>query len=247
MKLILKKNLYLIILFFIIVIFYYPFFFKNLLPIPSDILTGVYLPWLDQKFDGYPTGVPVKNPTASDIVSLTYPLRLISIDSIKKGTLPLWNPHILNGTPLLAGFQAASFYPLNLLYLFSQNFSLIWSVQVILQPILSYLFMYLFLRNLKFSVISSILGSISWAFSGYFSLWQQYNTLVHCYLYLPLLLYCVDTISTKKILKAVIIAFSVMSSIYAGNPPVSLITFFIVGNYSVFRYYRQYKKIIYIL
>lgn len=243
---IIHKNLYLIILFFLILIFYYPFFFKNLLPIPSDILTGVYFPWLDLQFEGYPTGVPVKNPTASDIVSLTYPLRLISIESIKKGVLPLWNSYILNGTPLLAGFQAASLYPLNLLYLLSQNFSFIWSVQVILQPILSYLFMYLFLKNLKFTSISSIIGSVCWAFSSYFSLWQQYNTLVHCYLYLPLLLYCVDTISTRKIFKSIVIAFSIMSSIYAGNPPVSLITFLVVGSYSVFRYFHQLNKIIYI-
>ena len=73
------------------------------IPLPGDIITGAYLPWLDYKW-GYPVGVPVKNPIVSDSISYSYPMRTLGIDLIKKGLLPLWNPYILNGTPLMANF-----------------------------------------------------------------------------------------------------------------------------------------------
>jgi len=37
--------------------------------------------------------------------------------SIKSGTLPLWNPYLFNGFPLLSDPQAATFYPINWLNL----------------------------------------------------------------------------------------------------------------------------------
>ncbi len=35
-----------------------------------------------------------------------------------RGNLPLWNPHIFGGTPYMASFQSALFYPINWLHFF---------------------------------------------------------------------------------------------------------------------------------
>lgn len=70
---------------------FWPFFTKKLLPIPADIITGVYYPWLDYKW-GYAVGVPVKNPLLSDVPSLLYPWRSLAIDELKAFRWPLWNP-----------------------------------------------------------------------------------------------------------------------------------------------------------
>src|SRR5437867_1000447 len=109
------------------------FFFKNMLPIPGDLLLGAYYPWYDNKW-GYPVHVPVKNPLPSDVISIIYPWREVGVSILKTGKLPLWDPTIMLGVPLLANFQSALLNPLNVLY-FILSFPYAWSVQVVLQPI----------------------------------------------------------------------------------------------------------------
>jgi hypothetical protein len=43
-------------------------------------------------------------------------LRGFAFGEIARGNLPLWNPHLFSGTPLLGGFQAGLLYPPNLIY-----------------------------------------------------------------------------------------------------------------------------------
>ncbi len=45
-----------------------------------------------------------------------YPWRALAADSIRHGSLPLWNPYILCGVPFLGNFQSALFYPPNLIF-----------------------------------------------------------------------------------------------------------------------------------
>lgn len=228
----------------IVFVFYKPFFINKLVPIPADIITGVYFPWLDSKYDIYPAGVPVKNPLPSDVVSLTYPERLLSISLIKNHQWPLWNSQILSGTPLLANFQSAALYPLNFLLLLFKNFSYGWSVQIISQYILGFLFMYLFLRAHKISQISSCFGSLIWAFSGFFSIWGQYNTVIHSILFLPLALFSVKKIKDYPFM-GILLSLSVAFSIYAGNPPISLILIATTFFYAIFEYQKNIKYYIY--
>jgi len=230
----------------LVFIFYRPFFLKKLLPIPADILPGVYLPWLDLKYQDSLGGVPVKNALPSDVISLTYPLRLLSINLFKKGTWPLYNPQILSGTPLLANIQSASLYPLNILYYFSKNFSLIWSWQIIFQLILAFFFTYLFLKNQKLSTFASIFGATAWSTGGFFSLWSQYNTVVHSIVYLPLALLSVSKMK-KNSIWGLVLSFSLLFSFFAGNPPTSLILFFTLTIYLFLNYkfnFKSYFKLI---
>jgi hypothetical protein len=43
-------------------------------------------------------------------------IRAFAVEEMLRGNLPLWNPYIFSGTPLLGGFQAALLYPPNLIY-----------------------------------------------------------------------------------------------------------------------------------
>src|SRR3989339_1620859 len=51
-----------------------------------------------------------------DLSRYFYPLRFLMVEQMKSGILPLWNPYIFCGYPLLATFQVGFFYPLSLLY-----------------------------------------------------------------------------------------------------------------------------------
>jgi hypothetical protein len=45
-----------------------------------------------------------------------YPWRAFAADSIRHGSLPLWNPYVLCGAPFLGNFQSALFYPPDLIF-----------------------------------------------------------------------------------------------------------------------------------
>jgi len=163
-----KINRYLALFFVIIfvLLFFWQFFFKGLLPIPSDTIIGLYHPFRDFYAKEYPRGIPFKNFLITDPVRQQYPWRKLSIEAFKRFELPLWNPYNFSGTPLLANFQSASFYPFNLLF-FILPFSFAWSFLILFEPLLSAIFLFFYLKNLKLNVWASFLGSIVFAFSGF--------------------------------------------------------------------------------
>jgi hypothetical protein len=166
---------------------------RGLLPIPADTIVGLYHPYRDFFAASYPRGIPFKNFLVTDPVRQQYPWKSLSMGALKSGTLPLWNPYVLGGTPLLATFQPGVFYPLNVLF-FLLPFPYAWSILVILQPILACVLMYLYLRNLNISKIASFLGGFLFAFSGFSIAWMSWNTIVHTALWLPLVLLSIDKV-----------------------------------------------------
>lgn len=240
----LKKIFFPIIIgLFLVSIFYHPFIFKHLIPAPLDIIPGMYLPWLDQRRDVFPNGGPVKNPLPSDVVSLTLPLRKLAIDMFKNKEWPLWNQSILLGTPLLSNFQSAALNPLNLLYLLPLPFIDVWSFQIILQSFLAFLSFYVFIHQFKLSKSSEIIGSFIWAFNGFFIIWFQYNTVVYAAIFLPLILFCITKIKNSYIW-GFLISFLLVFSVFAGNPPITLIVFGATTLFTIFNYRKDLKNIL---
>ena len=167
------KILPIFVLFSAIAIFFYPVWLKNLVPLPTDFIAGVYYPWLDYKW-GYPSGVPVKNPITTDVVSLIYPEQMLGVDLMKKGEWPLWNPYILAGTPLLANLQAAPFSPTIFVYFIFEKLTA-WSLQIILQHILAGFFVYILLRWWMVSRVGALLAGLAFSFSGFNLIFSQWN------------------------------------------------------------------------
>ena len=121
-------------------IFFWQFFIKGLLPIPSDTIIGLYHPFRDLYAKDYPRGIPFKNFLITDPVRQQYPWKELAINIEKNWELPIWNPYNFSGTPLLANFQSAVFYPLNILF-FILPFSFSWSLFILLAPILAGIFL----------------------------------------------------------------------------------------------------------
>ncbi|MCJ7786963.1 hypothetical protein MUP06_01990, partial [Patescibacteria group bacterium] len=93
-----------LLLIFLSLIFFWKFFLKGLLPIPADIIVGMYFPWLDYKW-GYLVGVPIKNPLISDVVSQIYIWKAFLFENFARLNFPLWDKTILSGAPFLASYQ----------------------------------------------------------------------------------------------------------------------------------------------
>src|SRR3989344_9524853 len=111
-----KKILPYLSIVLLVFVFFWQFFFKGLLPIPADTIVGLYHPFRDLYAKEYPRGIPFKNFLITDSVRQQYPWRKLVISAQKKLEFPLWNPYNFTGTPLLANFQSAPFYPLNILF-----------------------------------------------------------------------------------------------------------------------------------
>src|SRR3989344_3358868 len=200
------------------VIFFWQFFFKGLLPVPADTIVGLYHPFRDLYAKDYPNGIPFKNSLITDPVRQQYPWRDLAISIEKKFELPLWNPYNFAGAPLLANFQSAPFYFLNILF-FLMPFSSAWSLIIFLGPLMSGIFIFLYLDNLKLNRWASVLGAITSALSGFFTSWLEWGTITHVGLWLPLILLTIDklVVNNKNIKWILIYVFSVSSSFFAGH------------------------------
>src|SRR6201996_7699750 len=137
-----KKIIFLpfILLFLITIFFYHPFLLRGQLPIPADTIVGLYHPFRDLYAKTNPNGIPYKNFLITDPVRQQYPWRQLAIDLENQSQLPLWNPYSFGGTPLMANFQSATLYPLNM-FLMIFPFAIGWSILVLLQPLLAGLFL----------------------------------------------------------------------------------------------------------
>lgn len=174
-------------------LFFNPFFLKGALPIPVDTIVGLYHPYRDAYAKDFPRGIPFKNFLITDPVRQQIPWRMLSLDLLKKFSLPLWNPYSMAGYPLMANVQSAPFYPLNIIFLLF-NFKTAWSLLVFTQLLLSGVFTYYYLKNIGVSLYGRLLSSLAFSFSGFSIAWLEWNTVMHTALWLPLLLLSIDKI-----------------------------------------------------
>ncbi|OGH24747.1 MAG: hypothetical protein A3B47_00495 [Candidatus Levybacteria bacterium RIFCSPLOWO2_01_FULL_39_24] len=228
-------------------VFFWQFFIKGLFPIPADTIVGLYYPFRDLYAKDYPNGIPFKNFLITDPVRQQYPWRKLAISAEKNFELPLWNPYNFSGTPLLANFQSASLYPLNILF-FLMPFDVGWSLVIFLGPLLSGLFLFLYLNNFKLNKWASLLGAFAFAFSGFFISWLEWGTITHVGLWLPLILLSIDklvssikyqvlSIRNKKLVAWIIIyLFSLTSSFFAGHLQIFFYLFILSWVYFLARW-----------
>lgn len=233
-------------------IFSWKFLVYGLLPIPADTLVGLYHPYRDFYSQNYPNGMPFKNFLITDPIRQQYPWRWLAINDLKNGVLPLWNPYSFAGTPLAANYQAAAYYPLNILF-FLMPFATAWSILVVMQPFLAGGFMYLYLKKMRISVLGSLVGAIVYAFSGFNIAWFTWNTLGHVALWLPLILYFKENVLSvlqhKKIRYKPLILYGLglilaeSMYIFAGHAQIAFYVFCISNLYLLVRTFHIYKTL----
>ncbi len=192
-------NKYLILIIFTVLIFFYPIF-KGHIPFPGDLLVNFYEPYKAYSVLGYvPGSVPTKNQGA-DVVRHMFPWKSFTVDSLKQGEIPFWNPHNFSGNPLMANFQSAVFYPLSAVF-FLLPMLPAWTLYILLSPVLAAFFMFLFLREIKLSKLSSLFGGLTFAFSSYMVVWMQYGNINHTFLWLPLGLFFTERVIKNTSIK----------------------------------------------
>ncbi|MBN1426770.1 MAG: YfhO family protein [Anaerolineae bacterium] len=122
-----------------------------------------------------------------------YPWRKMAFDVLGAGHLPLWNPLLGNGAPLLANYQTAVFYPPNWLYLVIPTeyaMGLVGLVHVIWAG----LGMAVYLRRLGVERLGQGVGALAFALSGYLISRFGFLSITSAVPWLPWLMWAVDGI-----------------------------------------------------
>ena len=195
---------------------YYKFFLLGKIPFPGDLLVVSYAPWFDYyKF-------PVQNPIISDVFSQLFLWKYLSIDSFRALQWPLWNPYSFSGNPLLATYQSATLYPLNILLLLPKYFG--WGLFIFSQTLIAALGMYLLLSIWLSSRLASLTGAVIFAFGGLMTTWLELGTAVHTIAWLPISLYFIERYWTNFRLRyLLLLTSSLILLTLAGH--VQIVTF----------------------
>ena len=199
-------------------IFSSPFFLKGLVPYPSTYQVNHFPPWNSyEKFWG-----PVKNGAMPDIIDQIYPWRHFTVQTLKSGQIPFWNPNSFSGNPHLANYQSAVLSPFNILF-FIVPFINAWSILILLQPLFAGLFTYFLLREFKVSKEGSLIGSIAFMFSGFMVVWRAYGTLSFAISFLPMALWGIERWFNKRDkFSLLLFAISIPLSFFSGHFQTSL-------------------------
>lgn len=119
-----------------------------------------------------------------------YPYWHLAQESLLNGQLPVWNPHIFMGAPLLANSQVGFYYPLNwpLWYFLPVPYAV--SASIVLHLIIAAWGMYFLGRRvLQLSPTAAVLASISVACGGYLTAQVEHVNQLQGLAWLPWLLW----------------------------------------------------------
>jgi hypothetical protein len=100
-----------------------------------------------------------------DDLTQNFPLRVLAGQQIRGGQLPLYNPYIWSGAPLLGSWNAGAAYPFTLLFtVFPATAA--WTLNLIITWAVAGLGMFVFLRALRLGSLPAFLGALSFGFAG---------------------------------------------------------------------------------
>ena len=233
-----------IFIFFIWFIFSSPYFVKNKVPYASNYQVNFFSPWSTYS----QLAGPVKNNAMPDVIGQIYPWKHFTIETLKTGQIPFWNPYSLSGSPHLANYQSAVLSPFNFIFLILP-FIDAWSILVLLQPLLAGIFMYLLMQALSVKKAGSLISSVAFMFCGFMTAWMGYATLGYSILFLPLAIYSIEKFySSNKTRFLFLLALTLPLSFFSGHFQISLYFFIFVLGYLLYKVIlnRFYAKSLYL-
>jgi hypothetical protein len=102
---------------------------------------------------------------AGDNIIQNFPLRVLSGRNLLHGHLPLWNPYLWSGTPLLGGLNAGSAYPTTLAFVVLPPVGA-WVVGLVAVYWAGSLGVYALVRQLGVRPLAALLAGLTYAYAG---------------------------------------------------------------------------------
>jgi hypothetical protein len=172
-----------------------------------------------------------------DLFSHFVPKRKLVAEYVSRLELPLWDPYLQGGKPLLANPNNMALYPSNLLYTFVPAPSAL-TIEIISHLLAGSLAMYAFCRLLQLQQSSSLIAAAIYGFCGYALSTTNLLNWLMASTCLPVLFCFWHLYLTKKGKKWWLLSLLAASlQLLAGAPELTLITFVTLLAWTLFYSY----------
>jgi hypothetical protein len=177
----------------------------------------------------------VYNGLPSDKVLFIHPLKVMAAQSWRAG-LPLWEPRMLSGYPIIADAQAGLFYPGILPYVFLNGADAS-DLIALFHLIAAGVGTFGYLRALRLRPVAALLGAIVFMFNTGFVGWLTWDSVAGAMVWLPWALWAFEiAIRPGRLWIASLGAAAVALTYLGGHLQWSLYALLILGLYSGFRF-----------
>lgn len=167
-----------------------------------------------------------------DLFHYNYPLLHTIARQWKAGTLPLWNPYLFGGTPLLATMQGGVFYPPNLLLLVLPEW-LAFGYSILLHFSASGVFTFLYLRSLGLLPGAALLGGLTFMLGGFTMANLGHVSTLRTIPWLPLILLGLERWRAGRGTEALALAGGAAGCmLLAGHPQIPLYALMVSASYA---------------
>ncbi len=154
---------------------------------------------------------------AEDSIRYYIPTRSLVLDTIKSGSLPLWDRYIFGGFPLLATPDIYTFYPPALILDLTFPIPLSYNLLVILQYSFSGIFMYFFLKEYELNRLSCFLGGLVFIFSGNMISHRSLSVYLNVFMWAPLIFLFLEKYRKTKRFEYLLFASLTLSISFLGG------------------------------
>lgn len=164
-----------------------------------------------------------------------YPYKAYAAGAVREGRMPLWNPHLFMGAPLLANSQVGLFYPLNwpLMWLDAPR-QIAWSIGLHI-ALAGSLMLALARLALRLSWLGALTAAILFAFGGYLGAQVEHINQLNAAAWLPLLFlfYHRGLHHPRRWLWFLLLGLVIALTLLAGHAQTVFISLFGLGLYGL--------------
>jgi hypothetical protein len=179
----------------------------------------------------------------ADLTWIHYPLRLLAAEQWKSGQVPLWNPYILSGSPLLADAQIGVLQPLNAIFLLPIPPYRALSLFVALNLSLAATFTYILARSLGIGRVGATIGGLSFGFGGFLMAQITNLNVMTGAVWLPLVLAAFAwALRTRRPAAALLAGLPLALHILAAQPQIAFYTVLLLVGYALYQTLRIARR-----
>ena len=182
------------------------------------------------------TAEQLAEPSVTSDCTFSYlPRRVFATRMMRRGEIPLWNPHQFCGTPFLANYQSGVFYPVNLALYPVDPYQQM-DLYLYIHFIIAAVFTYLLAKRLGISRGGALVSAVAFTFSGFMATRYGQPTFVSTAAWLPALIYFGEGLVQKASLRrAGLLAAAVAMCILAGFPQLVFLAVYSLVVYMLIR------------
>lgn len=169
----------------------------------------------------------------ADGIIQNVPFRVAVAQILRSGDLPLWNPYIFSGLPLLAAAQAGILFPLNWFYLLFGPATAT-NLMVVSSYVVAALGAFLYARRVSASISGAMVTAVVWSFGGAVIGQLTHINIVHTSALLPWVLWSLEAYAqTGNQRRGVLLAALLAMQFFAGHQQTFVYSLLLVIAYAL--------------